>query len=472
MEKWKQQGLFEIKRTFVERGWEDGLFQFLYVMENVKPGFWLQKIDRKSLKKIRNVSGWFDLYVSKKHGGYVTKDKTLYKSWNRIFGFELDAEKYIGYPACCVEHHNTKASKEKLFTDIYILIKLVKENRMQLHSFREIMLPMLLLNHMPCKATCRESHDLGVMYLKVLNKYGWLVEDLLPAFYERMEGGLVQCLERLPEMLKSDCSTYKELAKEGVPLLEYREILNNTVEFRQNLEYARQLLSSIPYKPSRAPPKQRKTQYVKIPEDRLVSLSEECGLPAANIYGMPEGETAIIKKSLYEALSALPYRDRQILKMFFGLGGNRRMTMEEIGDFFYISRERVRQIKEKAILTLRKRYRSHAELLSGKAIVRLPDRYEFKDEYENLLLNSTIEGERLKKLCGRYSPTITGMLLKNGIEKYGDLAEGYRKYAKQTKYPTFERYLLSLKSSGPRMKRVLMQHLASIGFFEASGISE
>ncbi|MBD5163439.1 MAG: RNA polymerase sigma factor RpoD/SigA [Bacteroidales bacterium] len=53
------------------------------------------------------------------------------------------------------------------------------------------------------------------------------------------------------------------------------------------------------------------------------------------------------------ALRQLHEREREILKMFFGIGGYQEMTLEEIGAKFDLTRERVRQIKEKAIRHLK-----------------------------------------------------------------------------------------------------------------------
>ena len=44
-------------------------------------------------------------------------------------------------------------------------------------------------------------------------------------------------------------------------------------------------------------------------------------------------------------------REKEIIQMFFGIG-QQEMTLEEIGDKFGLTRERVRQIKEKAIRRL------------------------------------------------------------------------------------------------------------------------
>jgi RNA polymerase primary sigma factor len=59
-----------------------------------------------------------------------------------------------------------------------------------------------------------------------------------------------------------------------------------------------------------------------------------------------------LSKEINRALSTLSERERDIVKMFFGIG-HHEMTLEEIGDEFGLTRERVRQIKEKAIRRLK-----------------------------------------------------------------------------------------------------------------------
>ena len=59
-----------------------------------------------------------------------------------------------------------------------------------------------------------------------------------------------------------------------------------------------------------------------------------------------------LSKEVDRALKQLYDRDREILKMFFGIGCQ-EMTLEEIGAKFDLTRERVRQIKEKAIRRLK-----------------------------------------------------------------------------------------------------------------------
>ena len=50
---------------------------------------------------------------------------------------------------------------------------------------------------------------------------------------------------------------------------------------------------------------------------------------------------------------ALKEREAKILRLYFGLDDQQPMTLEEIGKILGITRERVRQIKEKAIIRLR-----------------------------------------------------------------------------------------------------------------------
>ncbi len=64
--------------------------------------------------------------------------------------------------------------------------------------------------------------------------------------------------------------------------------------------------------------------------------------------------------SIAEALNGLKEREAKILKLYFGLDGAEAMTLEEIGAALNITRERVRQIKEKALSRLRHVSRARA----------------------------------------------------------------------------------------------------------------
>ncbi len=65
-----------------------------------------------------------------------------------------------------------------------------------------------------------------------------------------------------------------------------------------------------------------------------------------------------LRKEVMRALSTLSPREADVIVLYFGLNGEHPMTLEEIGERFQLTRERVRQIKEKAIRRLRHASRS------------------------------------------------------------------------------------------------------------------
>ena len=76
----------------------------------------------------------------------------------------------------------------------------------------------------------------------------------------------------------------------------------------------------------------------------------------------PKADNGLMNESLQReierSLSTLTERERDVIKLFFGIGQNHGLTLEEIGAKFDLTRERVRQIKEKAIRRLRHNSRS------------------------------------------------------------------------------------------------------------------
>ncbi len=70
--------------------------------------------------------------------------------------------------------------------------------------------------------------------------------------------------------------------------------------------------------------------------------------------------TDSLRKEVERALSTLTQRESDVISLYFGLNGQHSMTLGEIGENFGLTRERVRQIKEKAIRRLRHTSRSKA----------------------------------------------------------------------------------------------------------------
>ncbi len=76
----------------------------------------------------------------------------------------------------------------------------------------------------------------------------------------------------------------------------------------------------------------------------------------------PNTDSNLINESLSEeirrSLATLTEREREIIVLFFGLSTNHPLSLEEIGEKFSLTRERVRQIKDKALQRLRHTSRS------------------------------------------------------------------------------------------------------------------
>ena len=74
----------------------------------------------------------------------------------------------------------------------------------------------------------------------------------------------------------------------------------------------------------------------------------------------PEKElvTESLRKDIERSLSTLTIREGEVVRLYYGLNGVYPLTLEEIGEQFDLTRERVRQIKEKAIRRLKHTSRS------------------------------------------------------------------------------------------------------------------
>lgn len=80
---------------------------------------------------------------------------------------------------------------------------------------------------------------------------------------------------------------------------------------------------------------------------------------------MPDEQTyeRALSDDMEKALDTLSDREKLILSLYFGLNGEEPLTLEEIGKKLALTRERIRQIKEKAIVRLR--HSSRSKFLRG-----------------------------------------------------------------------------------------------------------
>jgi RNA polymerase primary sigma factor len=89
-------------------------------------------------------------------------------------------------------------------------------------------------------------------------------------------------------------------------------------------------------------------------DNRLLDVIQDSRQPAPDHQLMDES----LKVEVRRALATLSEREAQVIRLYFGLDQEHSLTLEEIGEKFNLTRERVRQIKEKAIRRLRHASRS------------------------------------------------------------------------------------------------------------------
>jgi RNA polymerase primary sigma factor len=91
-------------------------------------------------------------------------------------------------------------------------------------------------------------------------------------------------------------------------------------------------------------------------DNRLLDVIQDERTPLPDNELMRES----LSREVERALSTLSDREAEVIRLYFGLGREHSLTLEEIGEKFNLTRERVRQIKEKAIRRLRHASRSKA----------------------------------------------------------------------------------------------------------------
>ncbi|MDI6766597.1 MAG: RNA polymerase sigma factor RpoD/SigA [Bacteroidota bacterium] len=94
--------------------------------------------------------------------------------------------------------------------------------------------------------------------------------------------------------------------------------------------------------------------FVQGEDNRLLDVIQDERTPMPDHFLIRES----LSKEVERALSTLTEREAEVIRLYFGLGREHSLTLEEIGAKFQLTRERVRQIKEKAIRRLRHASRS------------------------------------------------------------------------------------------------------------------
>ncbi|WP_316810867.1 RNA polymerase sigma factor RpoD/SigA [Pedobacter heparinus] len=133
-------------------------------------------------------------------------------------------------------------------------------------------------------------------------------------------------------------------------------------------------MGDLEQKLERVPSLEEVCEFIELPEEKVVDflhhapmtasldavIAEESGFTLAETIADPNVEEAdmpVLKNSVSvdvkRLMRRLPEREKEILSMFYGLGGCPAIGLDEIGGKMNLGKERVRQIKDKALKTLR-----------------------------------------------------------------------------------------------------------------------
>ncbi len=204
----------------------------------------------------------------------------------------------------------------------------------------------------------------------------------LPDLINEGNLGLIKAAQRFDETRGFKFISYAVwLIRQSIlqALAEQSRIVRLPLNQVGSLNKINKAFSALEQKFEREPSAEELSEVLEIPEEKISDTMRVSGrhvsMDAPFVQGednslldvlvnhdSPRADSALMNESLQKeierSLSTLTERERDVVKLFFGIGMNHGLTLEEIGAKFDLTRERVRQIKEKAIRRLRHTSRS------------------------------------------------------------------------------------------------------------------
>lgn len=170
----------------------------------------------------------------------------------------------------------------------------------------------------------------------------WIRQAVLRALKSRRLVRIPEnVFDRMMEMQRTRQRLYQALGRAPLPEELAQEMGAQAAEIRRLEEVSSDIVSLE--RSVRSGDSQEETRLSDLLEDEDAQAPVELA------------QTSFIRDEIREAVSTLPDRERSIIDARFGLKGNNPKTLEEIGEDFGISRERVRQLQNIALNRLRER---------------------------------------------------------------------------------------------------------------------
>jgi len=220
--------------------WHD-FMQIMYVLKKVKTGYWAQTDDKKELEMIAPYVKSLGLYISFKHQGYITYNKSKYNSWNGPwFGVKRKniGTFYLGYPHCCEAAYIQIGPFSN--AHIYYILKQILVDR-NIHAYKTLKQyigdMVFLEEYTPCTLHCEESHKRAERFKNVFLEF----KGLLPQNYlgQRRKEVIESMIKGISDI--ENPPIMEQFKKHSLPKLEkhhYKHLFKLEDEFYKEIESA------------------------------------------------------------------------------------------------------------------------------------------------------------------------------------------------------------------------------------------
>jgi RNA polymerase primary sigma factor len=189
------------------------------------------------------------------------------------------------------------------------------------------------------RAADKYDPDVGVNFISYAV---WWVRQALHSAVQRQSRTVQVPLNRAADL--SRVSRAQEVLRQKLAREPYDDEIAHVANL--SLDVTRGLVALLQPPRSLDEPSMAGEEGRTLAETLVVDRGEEEELP-----GGVESDSR--REAIARALDVLPPRDRRVLIMYFGLEGNRPMTLQEIARELAVTRERVRQLRDRALKRLR-----------------------------------------------------------------------------------------------------------------------
>ncbi|MBQ8491490.1 MAG: RNA polymerase sigma factor RpoD [Acidaminococcaceae bacterium] len=283
----------------------------------------------RNLETIRNLIKQLDAWVSKQKNPKGKNIKTLNADIDRIAAAESDFKKLLTDIKKQGEEAKRCLSEANLRLVVSIAKRYVGRGMLFLDLIQEGNLGLI-------KAVEKFDYNKGFKFSTYAT--WWIRQAITRAIADQARTIRipVHMVETINKLIRVSRQLLQELGREPTPR-EIAEMMETTEDrVREIMKIAQEPVSL-------------ETPIGEEEDSHLGDFIEDHDAPAP----ADAASFALLREKLNEVLNTLSSREREVLELRFGLKDGRQRTLEEVGQHFGVTRERIRQIEAKALRRLR-----------------------------------------------------------------------------------------------------------------------